>query len=245
MTEYQLSSKEVYQVLSKKGIDYLHHSNTVATSITFIENKALLSRHYIETNNLHQTPQKSDGEDKDYDVWDHIFLDGEDLHKRYSAANKYGPILFKLKLDMLTSPMIPYLYVTKSNPWYWKKTTTLDQKFYKSCEDIEKDYLTGKRLDSQIMFTIRNPDNNVKLNKFLHSIEIDKPKLVINLKSGAKMSVGDYAFTAIQGSLNQNGLGHIPITIRHSNDKLYCKCTVEYNILQIADYTEFKKRFAK
>lgn len=245
MEDYRIPSKEIFQILSKKGIKYLHHANTVSTSITFIENRALLSRQYVEINNLHQTSQKSDEEDKNYDVWDHVFVDGEDLHKRYRRANKYGPILFKLKLDLLTSPLIPYLHITKSNPWYWKKNTALDQKFYKSYEDIEKDYLTRKKLDSQIMFTIRNPEKNIKLNKFLHSIEVDKPKLIINERNEGNMSLGDYTFNAIQDSLNQNGLGHIPITVRHNDDRGYCNCTLNYNLLQISDYKEFRKRFAK
>ncbi|MCS3868690.1 hypothetical protein J3D55_001606 [Chryseobacterium ginsenosidimutans] len=245
MDEYKLSPKEIYQILKNKGIEYLHHANTVATSITFIENRALLSRHYVEANGYYQTPQKSDSEDKKYDVWDSVFLDGEDLHKRYNQANRYGPILFKLKLEILNSPFIQGIYVTKNNPWYWKDYTKPDEKFYKSAEEVNRDYLTGKKVDSRIMFTIRSPNNEIKLNKFLHSIEIDIPKLLVNVKAGGEMSVGDYAINAIQESLSLNGLGHIRISKRHDGEFRFCKCNLNYNILQSFEKKEFRKRFAK
>lgn len=245
MDEYKLSPKEIYQMLKNKGVEYLHHANTLATSITFIENRALLSRHYVEINNLYQTPQDSDDDDKKYNVWDSIFLDGEDLHQRYNQANIYGPILFKLKLEMLNSPIIQGIYVTKNNPWYWKAYTRPEEKFYKSIEDVNRDYLTGKKIDARIMFTIRSPDTEIKLNKFLHSIEIDFPHLLIKVKDIGDMSVGDYAINAIQESLNINGLGHIPISKRHEGEFRFCKCTLNYNFLQSFRKKEFRKKFAK
>lgn len=244
MDEYKLSPKEIYQVLKNKGIEYLHHANTVATSTTFIENRALLSRHYVEINNFYQTPQDSGNEDKRYNVWDSIFLDGEDLHKRYNQANRYGPILFKLKLEMLNSPTIPGIYVTK-NPWYWKTHTKPEEKFYKSTEDVNRDYLTGKKVDARIMFTIRSPGTEIKLNKFLHSIEIDIPQLLVKVKDIGDISVGDYAIDTIRESLNINGLGHIPISKRHDGEFRFCKCTLNYNFIQSFRKQEFRKKFAK
>lgn len=245
MDDFKISSKGVYQILKEKGIEFLHHSNTIATSITFIEERALLSRHFVETNNLKQTSQKSDREDKKFDVWDSVFLDGEDLHKRYSRANKYGPVLFRLKLDMLTSPIIQHLYVTKSNPWYWNDSTQIEQKYYKSIEDLNKDYLTGKKLDSQIMFTIKSPECNIKLNKYLHSVGVDIPQLLINTRNGQQLTAGEYAFEVISNSLKANGLGHIPVLKRHSGKLTFCQCVANYNFLHAFDKSEFKKRFSK
>lgn len=232
-------------MLKEKGIEYLHHANTVSTAITFIESNALLSRHYVESNGLFQTEQKSDKEDKTFDVWDHVFLDGRDLHARYKRANEYGPVLFRFKLKLLTSPQIQSILVTRSNPWYWNQNTPLDRRFYATVEEVNQDYLTGKRLDSQIMFTIRNPETEIKLNKYLHSIGIDKPKLVVNLSSGQQMTAGDYAYKAIQKSLNSNGLGHIHLLIRHNGKFKFCRCDVNYNYLHTFDKKEFKKRFSK
>ncbi|HNP69286.1 MAG TPA: hypothetical protein PKH16_15375 [Aequorivita sp.] len=245
MEEYSLSSKSIYNILKDKGVFYLHHANTVSTAITFIENNALLSRNYVELNGLFQSAQKSDSEDKLFDVWDHVFLDGEDLHKRYKRANKYGPVLFRFKLDMLTSPLLQKIYITKSNPWYWNKETTMGDRFYKSIEEVSKDYLTGKRLDSQIMFTIRNPEKEIKLNKFIHSIGIDKPKLLVNLSSGEQTTAGDYSYDSIRKSMDENSLKHIPLLVRHEGKISFCSCHANYNYLHAFDKSEFKKRFAK
>ncbi|MBL0310229.1 MAG: hypothetical protein IPP77_11290 [Bacteroidetes bacterium] len=244
MDEFKLSGQEVYQILKKKGVRYMHHSNTVATSITFIQNRALLTRHFVESEGLYQTPQKSDPEDKKFDVWDSVFLDGEDLHNRYSRANKYGPVLFKFKLELLVSPSIKEVYITKTNPWYWKNTTSLENKYYKSTVDLNRDYLTGRSLDSQIMFTVRSPGTEIKLNKFLHSIVLDIPKLLIKTRSREEMLVGDYGFKAIQNTLSSHGLGHVPLIKRHDGRLALCRCITEYNYLHSFNKQELKKRFA-
>lgn len=87
MDDFYINPKRVYQILVGKKIEYLYHANTVLTSLTFIQQKALLSRNFIEREQLIQTEQKSDQEDKKYNVWDDVFLDGLDLHKKYRRAN--------------------------------------------------------------------------------------------------------------------------------------------------------------
>lgn len=154
---YALSSKGLYQILKEKNVEYLYHANTVLTAKTFIQQRCLLSRHQVETDNLLQSPQKSDPEDKKYNVWDAIFLDGADLHVKYSQPNFYGPVLFKIKLDMLISPSFEKVYVTKSNPMCWRDDTKMEDKYYSSLDQVKADYLTGSKLDSQIMFTFRAP----------------------------------------------------------------------------------------
>ena len=62
----ELNAKKLYAILNNKGIDSFYHANTVCTSKTFIDNNALLSRQYIEENNLNQTEQKSD--EKQYEI---------------------------------------------------------------------------------------------------------------------------------------------------------------------------------
>lgn len=51
----QLNAKEVYDLLKKKGVKHLHHANTVRASLTFVKEKALVSRNYVEVNGLVQT----------------------------------------------------------------------------------------------------------------------------------------------------------------------------------------------
>lgn len=243
--DFALSAKQLYSILKEKKVEFLYHANTVGTSVTFIENRALLSRDFIETNDLYQTEQKSDKEDKKFDVWDHIFLDGADLHKKYNRANKYGPVLFRMNLELLISPSIQEVYITKSNPWYWNSSTTLENKFYSNIDDVKSDYLTGSKLDSQIMFTFRNPEKEIKLNKYLHSIGIDKPKLLVNIASGGQKTVGDYAEDTLKECLENSGLGHIPILTRNHPKFNFCQCHFNYNYLYSSDMNEFIKRFRK
>ena len=62
MEKYKLSAKSLYSILKEKKVDFLYHANTVLTSLTFIRERALLSRGYVAENNFEQTDQKSDKE---------------------------------------------------------------------------------------------------------------------------------------------------------------------------------------
>jgi hypothetical protein len=244
MDNYYIPPKTLYHLLKDKGVNYFYHANTVLTSLTFIENRALLSRAYVENNNLTQTPQKSDNDDKRYDVWDNVFLDGLDLHKRFSNANKYGPILFVLKLEILLLPSMPKILITKNNPWYWKPSTKTEDRYYSNIEDLSKDYLTGKILDSRIMFTFRSPNTFIRLNKFLQKIIIDKPTILLRNRFGEQKNVGDFAYEIICTNLEQHGLSHIPVEQRHQDQTIhFCKCNFTYNYNYTKDSKEFKKHF--
>lgn len=69
-----LDSKLLFSLLSAKGVKFLHHANTVKTSLTFIKAKSLLSRAYVEKNSLDQTEQYTDTKDKKFDIWDSVFF---------------------------------------------------------------------------------------------------------------------------------------------------------------------------
>jgi hypothetical protein len=78
--KYDLNPTELYNFLQKKNIKYLYHANTVATSLLYVEQKSLLSRQYVEDNNLYQTSQYTDAKDKILGIYDDIFLDMVDIH---------------------------------------------------------------------------------------------------------------------------------------------------------------------
>lgn len=242
--DFAISSKALYKILKEKDVEFLYHANTVSTSLTFINQLALLSRHQIEKENLLQSVQKSDTIDKKYDVWDHVYLDGTDHHVKYSRANFYGPVIFRMKLDMLTAPSLSKVFIMKSNPITWNDRTTLENKFYIDIDDVNRDYLSGKKLDSQIMFTFRKPEKTIKLKSFLHSIGIDEPNIILKLNSG-NISTGNYVRNIIQDALNNNGLKHIPLLKRHAKSIAWCRCQIQYNLMYQFDMNEFKKRFSR
>lgn len=76
----RLDNRELHDLLIEKGVTHFYHANTLATSITFIENGGLLSRGDVETNGFFQTPQTSDADDVMFDVWHDVFIDIVDLH---------------------------------------------------------------------------------------------------------------------------------------------------------------------
>jgi hypothetical protein len=242
MDKFYLDPRTVYSILKEKGVKNLYHANTVLTSLTFINNNALLSRNHVEQNGLIQTIQKSDPEDKKFNVWDDVFLDGEDLHKRYKRANFYGPILFVIKPELLLSPSAPKLLITRDNPMYWKDDNNWEKRYYSDPSEMKEDYLSGKKLDSRVMFTFRAPEKTIKMNKFLDHIIMDDPAVIIKFDSGDK-NIGERVYKQIETTLQANGVSHIPIKIRHKDEGFYiCSCRYKYTWMRNLDYTEFRKR---
>jgi hypothetical protein len=241
--KFFFDSRQIYAALKDKGIEYLFHANTVTTSMTFIQSGALLSRSHVESNQLYQTDQKSDIEDKTYNVWDDVFIDGLDLHEKYKRANHYGPVLFVLKLDMLLSPSVPRVLITKNNPMYWKPGQTWDDRYYSNIDDFKKDYLGGEKLDSRMMFTFRGMGNSIKFNKFLDHIVFDNPEIIVMVKKES-IEVGKTVHNKLEALLKEFGLGHIPVLIRHQGKKFpFCKCVLQYNHMANFSYKIFKERF--
>ena len=108
-----LSIGKVRGILESKGIEFLHHANTVLTSAYFLQRGHLLSRGTVEKSGASQTPQKSDELDKKYSLWYDVFTDGVDIHHRAKRKNEYGPVLFELTLDALTSINGGRIWITK------------------------------------------------------------------------------------------------------------------------------------
>ena len=83
-------------MLESKGVNELHHANSVATACQFIRSRSLMSRGTVERAGVFQTFQASDDIDKRYSIWFDVFMDSVDIHERARRANAYGPVLFVL-----------------------------------------------------------------------------------------------------------------------------------------------------
>lgn len=242
MDKFELDSKSIYKILTAKNIDYFHHVNTYQTSKTFIENNALLSRKYVDNKHLNQTPQSSDAIDKEYGIYDDIFVDGLDLHKHFNRNSPYGPIMFKIDLKLLTVPNFSKIYITKDNPTNWRSKPNLEDRYYNDINEFEKDYRnSGKLKDGQIMFTFKNASNTLKLNKFCKGVIVDNPHVFSTDKS---KSLGHITFDKISNELKNNGLGHINVTLRHSGKTLpICWCVANYGQMMLANKDKLKKMY--
>ena len=242
MEEFALDSKKVYKILKNKNIEFLHHVNTFQTSKTFIENSSLLSRQYVEDNNLNQTTQDSDSIDKKYEIFDDIFLDGLDLHKHFNRNSPYGPIMFKIDLKILTLPDFSKIYITKDNPTNWHKKPNWDERYYKDIKVFENEYRnSGKVKDGQIMFTFKNTPNMTKLNKFCKEIIVDNPHIFSRDKS---KSLGHITLYKIRELLKSNGLSHLKLTLRHSDKTVpFCWCITNYKKMRLTDKIKLRKMY--
>lgn len=237
-----IDSRLIYELLKKKGVETFHHANTARTSHTFIREGALLSRQYVEEHELLQTEQYTDDKDKVLGVWNCVFLDGTDLHKMFAYRNKYGPILFHISLDVLLDSCFPTVMVTRKNPASW---TTLDNNFYDSVNDLEKDYLTGDKFrDGGIMFIFEKPANHMSLLKHCTKIIVDDPKVSFKCSDGSVKLVSDMAIQTIRDLLQENKLSHIPVEIRHPDGRA-CNCYFQYSKLVPIHQEFFNKLFAK
>jgi hypothetical protein len=184
MSKFDLDKLELYDILLTKGINKLFHANTVATSITFLNQKNLLSREYAEHNNLPQTSQYTDEKDRKLGIYNDIFLDFVDIHSEWRRFNKYGPFLFVFSIEILKSDLIETVRITRSNPSGWNVAGPEDNQYYSDIKEFEKHYKKGNKLrDVGTMLILKNVEGKLPLEPFLEKMVFDNPNLFINHKN--------------------------------------------------------------
>lgn len=228
--------EEIHNILSKKKVKYLYHANTLATSQTFIEQGAILSRGYVEKHGLYQTIQTSDMLDKKFDIWDDIFIDGIDIHAHHRKPNKYGPILFCLNTELLLTLQHPLL-ITRFNPIYWpENSVTWKNRYLTGSAEFMDSYLDWTNTSSRMAFTIKECDKDINLSSFLKEIIVDISSITISGKD-----MGLFLKNELEQILKANGLEQIPVNLRHCITEK-CNCIEIYEQLISEDEGEFKKR---
>lgn len=93
-----MNGQEMHGALAQHGVTHLHHANTVATSCTFLRSSRLASRGWVDYYRLPQTPQLSDDLDKQFGIWNDVFMDGVDIHRRGRTRNFYGPRTLRVSI---------------------------------------------------------------------------------------------------------------------------------------------------
>jgi len=236
----QLNSKNIYDALLEKGVTNFYHANSVRTSLTFIKEKAFVSRAYVEDGKLDQTDQYTDTKDKDLGIWDSVFLDAQDLHNHF-GINHYGPVLFELDLKLLLDPDFTTVQITKTNPANWVVDSP---RFFESVDDFKGKYLKDgnfdKYYDSGVMFVFSSPGKKFDLKKYCRRIILDDPKITFTDDSTVFAKVKN----TIEETLNQNGL-IIPIVSRLADGKSHHYCAFQYRRMWNHQKEEFEKLFAK
>lgn len=212
-----MNGAEVYNILEQHGVKHLHHANTVATSCTFLANRYLASRGWVEYFGLPQTPQYSDDKDKQFGIWNDVFTDGVDIHARASRRNQYGPVLFRLPLHaLLTAPPGTSVMVTKRNPVKWLVGETDAVRYFLGQEELSAGYQYGT-FDYHVVF--RAPGWVLPFATFPVEIILDNP--------GMALSSGVDAYQGAIGKLHAAAAASeapIAITIAERACDLTCKC---------------------
>lgn len=235
VAKFHQNPKEVFDVFISKDVKHLYHANTLATSITFIEEGALLSRGFVEAQGLFQTSQPSDGIDNEFGIWDDVFLDGIDIHAQHSKPISYGPVLFLLKPELLNDIEHP-LMITRFNPKYWKNGPTWRRRYLYGVSELSRTYKDYTNQSSKMMLTVRNCEKTIDLSKYLTEIVVDTSHIKVE---GELM--GDYLRNHLRAKLDEHGLSHVPVNYRH-NSADRCLCFSLYKELYKNDRSELKKR---
>ncbi|MBJ2241234.1 hypothetical protein [Pseudomonas sp. MF6768] len=162
--------EEVYDVAQKKGMLHFFHANSLATSISLLKLNSLASRKHVESSGLAQTVQYTDDIDKSLGVWNDVFLDTVDIHRRASRRNNYGPILFVFDSKIILSAS--GVRITKTNPSKWQINTPIEQRYFTSIAELDTDWNAG---NFDQMITLQTPNGAIPFDRNFLSVIIDDP----------------------------------------------------------------------
>lgn len=212
-----IPSKHVFDALMDKGIDELHHANSVATACQFLRSRSLMSRGTVERFGITQTPQRSDDLDKRYGIWFDVFADSVDIHNRARRANAYGPVMFVFNTELINRSYTGRIWVTKLNPTKWSRKSE-KQRWFQDKEDLE-DNLTKGTFDQMLVF--RHCGGELPFKKFLKRIVLDDPQRM----SEEDVDFYSMAVGALKLAMSDSDLD-IPIERRIC--RVGCKCNDNY-----------------
>lgn len=162
--------EEVYDVAQNKGMLHLFHANSLATSVSLLRLNSLASRKHVESFGLAQTGQYTDNHDKSLGVWNDVFLDTVDIHRRASRRNNYGPVLFVFDSRIIFSASS--VQITKTNPSKWQINTPVEQRYFTSIAELAEDWHAG---NFDQMITLQTPNGAIPLDRNFLSVIIDDP----------------------------------------------------------------------
>lgn len=241
--KFEINKNDLYDVLNKGEIEYLYHANTVSTSVTFFNERALLSRKYVEDNNLAQSSQSSDEKDKSLNIWDGIFLDFIDIHKELKRPNLYGPLLFCFDLNILLSDQIASLKITKKNPVYWRTNET-DEDWYYTLDEFKEKYKSGRSFtDFGTMIILNEINGRLNLRPYLKKLILDNPNIIIDFR-GERKEIRDYVKDHLNEIFENDADYSFIKEVRKKCHFYKCRCFYYYNSMNIRNIANFKRLFS-
>lgn len=209
-----IPSRHVFEALSEKGVDQLHHANSVATACQFLRSRALLSRGTVERLGITQTPQVSDDIDRRYSIWFDVFIDTVDIHHRASRANIYGPVLFVFDIGLIYKTGTGRLWVTKLNPTKWAGKSE-KQRWFQDKDDLEENFVLGQ-FDQMVL--ARHIGGELPFKGHLKKVILDDP----HHEDDEGIDTYSMAVGALRLAMQDSGLD-IPIERRACRQNCACR----------------------
>ncbi|WP_321818200.1 MULTISPECIES: hypothetical protein [unclassified Paraburkholderia] len=212
--------KELHDILWKKGVRTLHHANSVMTSISIIQLGGLASRHLVERSGLNQSGQYTDDLDREFGIWDDVFMDTVDIHKRISNRNQYGPVLFELDIAVLNAlPRSAQVLVSKLNPSKWGASTPSKERYFEDALEAS----TGLRVGNfDQMLMIGNVNGIIPFEGYLKRIILDD--VVVGNEVSPEFQCAE---REINLALQKGGIG-VQVTRRGC---VACRCYQTYSAM--------------
>ncbi len=223
-----LQSLRVHQALVAKGVENIHHANTVLTACQFLRVKALLSRGTVESRGLKQTSQYSDKLDKRYSMWFDVFTDSVDIHARAGTENRYGPVLFVFDVSMIERAYTGRIWVTKLNPTKWRGRSK-KERWFQSSDDLNDNFSYGT-FDHMIVF--RHCGGELPFRGFLREIILDNPEM----ETKEDVDLFSAAYGALRLAMTDSGLD---VPIRKRECATGCQCKRNYRRARKNIYERF------
>jgi len=168
----ELRANRVHEVLQSKGIEELHHANTVVNTSTYLREGKLLARGVADEQGLIQSGQQTDTDDVRYGLWYDIFLDTVDIHDRKGGRNYYGPVLFSFDVEVLAEEWLATLWVTRENPQNWTQDDDHEDRWFVSVEDVEQNF---RPTDFGSSIVLRSIGGKLRVEDYLTRITVDVP----------------------------------------------------------------------
>lgn len=210
-----LTNEDIKNVLMQHQVKGLFHANTVLTSISFLKNKGLCSRQYIDQlPDSYQTRQYSDAGDKRFGIYNDIFFDSVDIHCRAHQCNQYGPVTFIYSLDLLSSPELNNkVRITKDNPIRWNSKMNLEDRYLVNLSELQNGFCKGAFKQHITLHDVQ------KISfQYLKSIQLDPlPEMYHN--------IFEDAYHNLQDAVAQAGV-LMDVSIRKCDSQ--CQCQNQY-----------------
>jgi hypothetical protein len=212
-----IPSKHVYEVLESKGVDSVHHANSLITACQFLRQKSLLSRGSVDRRGIKQTAQSSDVTDKRMSVWFDVFTDSVDIHRRAGRSNVYGPVMLELDAKIIANTYTGRVWLTKLNPTKWADKSDA-QRWFQDKADLEENFTKGT-FDQMIVF--RHVGGELPFKSYLKRIVLDDP----GMENDDGVDYFSMAVGALRLAMSDAGLD-VPIDKRAC--AATCTCRAEY-----------------